>query len=78
MVNRQTLTANTETNFVFNNNGSEFIVKNFTAGYIYVCPDNYVEANAYKIPSMTAQKIKARTNKMVVKSLSAGEVEIDA
>ena len=78
MVNRQTLTANTETNFVFDNNGSEFIVKNFTTGYIYVCPDTYTEAKAYKIPTMTAQKIKARTNKIVVKALSSGEVEIDA
>jgi len=78
MINRQTLTANTETNFIFDNNGSEFIVKNFTSGYIYVCPDSYVESKAYKIPSMTAQKIKARTSKIVVKSLAAGEVEIDA
>lgn len=78
MVNRQTLTANQETEFNFGNNGSEFVVKNFTSGYIYVCADEYEESKAYKIPSMTAQKIKARTSKMIVKALSGGEVEIDA
>lgn len=78
MVNRQTLTANTETDFLFDNNGSQFIVKNFTTDYIIVCADNFIESKGYKIPAMTAQTIKARTNKLVIKSFSNGEVEVDA
>lgn len=78
MVNRQTITANAETNFNFKNYSSEFIVKNFTPSYIYVCHDGYIESCAYKIPTMTAQKIKVRSKKLIVKALSSGEVEIDA
>lgn len=78
MVNRQTLTANAETNFNFDNQASEFVVKNFTTDYIIVCSDSYTDSKGYKIPSMTAQTIKFRTKKLVIKSYATGEVEVDA
>lgn len=78
MVNRQTLVANTETNFNFDNVAREFTIKNFTTDYIIVCADSYTESKGFKIPSMTAQTIKFKTNKLVILSYANGEVEVDA
>lgn len=78
MVNRKTLTANTETNFEFENMSREFVVKNLTDGYILVCFDEYSATNNYKIPANTAQLFNVWSNKLVIKSEKDGEVEVDA
>lgn len=77
MVNRQTITANTETEYNFDTTMRMFLVKNFTASPIIVCVDEYEESKGYKIPANTAQKICEVTKKLVIKGESAGEVEVD-
>ena len=78
MVNRQTLTASTETDFEFDSESKEFVVKNLTNGYILVCFESFDDDNNYKIPANTAQVFTGWSKKLVIKSEKDGEVEVDA
>lgn len=77
-VDRQTLTANTQTTFNISSRGT-VTIKNFTDGDIYAAIGiNYDKDNAICIPSNTAQVIEARDVDIIVVAESGGIVEIDS
>lgn len=78
MVDRKTLTANTQTTFNTSSRGTATI-KNFTDGKIYAAIGiEYNEDDAICIPSNTAQVVNAANVDIIVVAESGGIVEVDS
>lgn len=82
---RKKVSANTITEFKFDVNAYDFLVKNLTDDYIYICFNEFNENQNIKIPSYKSQVItmntnhtnsKYATNILSIKSNIEGEVEI--
>lgn len=77
-VDRQTVTANTQTTFNTSSRGT-VTIKNFTSGNIYAAIGvAYTQDDAICIPANTAQVVEAADVDIIIVAESGGTVEIDS
>lgn len=88
-VKRMTLSANTETKFVFKVLARSFFIKNFSEGALFVClGEKFIEAESIKIPAGFAEQIENNFDEtynkyttkqyttVTIKAEKGGEVEV--
>lgn len=84
LVKRKSCEAGEQTEFTFQQDGCQFLVKNFTESDIYVTLDKiFSKDKAIKIPTMAYQIIASKydkkdlmTKKIIVLADEIGEVEV--